>query len=328
MARALTPAEILATHKKWGCPVNQISGWKTRSNGNPWGAVVGCMDHHTAMDSPDSVNIRVLRDGRPGLRGPLCNFGVGDDGVIDIIAAGPANHAGGGDPKILAKVQAESYAGNLKPTKHASSPGSVGGNSRFYGWETYYGAGKDKTIDAIQYRALVLSNAAMVDALDSVDGPTRWTGKSVIGHKEWTDHKPDPAGVVMADLRDDVDWCLEAGPVAAARWYRTGSRTAPTPTKPPAPAGGKELPTMLFYQLAGHADPKVAAAVIVTNGFQMRWVADRNARVRLFGGVHDQIGKDPNIIGVADLGGIALEWVGPLPTPTFPIPAGVKVVTQ
>lgn len=83
---------------------------------------------------------------------------------------------------------------------------------------------------------------------------------------------------------------------------------------------------MFFYQISGHADPKVAAAVIVTDGFTMRWVHGVGL-IRIKGAYKYNTGKDPYIVGVKDLTGIALQWVGPLPTPDYPIPSGVKVVT-
>lgn len=241
MARGLTPTEIIEAFRYWHVPYNEVDGWKTRSNGGSWNGVTGCMFHHTAMDASDAVNVRVLVNGRPDLRGPLCNFGGGDDGVIDIISAGPANHAGKGDPDVLRMVQTENYTGDIHPDQNSGSPGAIGGNSRFYGWEVYYGVGTDKTIDAIQYRAVVLSMAAIIWALDRVDGPSvKWSSKSAIGHKEWTNWKPDPAGVDMSDARDDIQWCLTHGPDLAYAWYKTGAKTstggssAPTP-KPPAP---------------------------------------------------------------------------------------------
>lgn len=234
MARPLKPAEIRAAFKKWGVPHNLVPGWETRDNGSNWSdrkSVTGCMWHHTAGDASDAAELRVIRDGRVGLSGPLANFGVTDTGRIDVVAAGSANHAGKGDPDTLRLVQNESYTGNITPNQNANSGGAVGGNSRFYGWETYYGIRNDPTVNAIQYRVLVLATAAIIDALDEVDTANRWTAKSVIGHKEWTTNKIDPSGISMSAGRADVQWCLDHGPVAALAWYRTGTKpaTAPTP---------------------------------------------------------------------------------------------------
>ena len=242
MARPLTPHEILATFRRWGVPHVEVDGWKARSNSTGWSpaGVSGCMHHHTAGDASDAAERAVLVHGRPGLRGPLANFGVTDGGRIDIISAGAANHAGQGDPRVLDAVRSESYDRFPPAThKHQGSPGAVGGNGKFYGWETYYGAGDDPTVNEKQYRALVLSTAAIITALDAVDGPgTRWTGRSCIGHKEWTDHKIDPRKIDMSVDRADIQWCLEHGPTAARRWYDTGRRSTSGIAGPARTPGG------------------------------------------------------------------------------------------
>ncbi len=42
-------------------------------------------------------SLGVIRDGRPGLKGPLSQLGLGRDGAYYVIAAGRAQHAGRGD---------------------------------------------------------------------------------------------------------------------------------------------------------------------------------------------------------------------------------------
>lgn len=228
MARGLTPSEVRAALSKWKVPTRFRSGWATRSNGNAWKDVTGAMFHHTADDSPDATTVNLLTYGHSSLRGPLANFGAADDGILDVIAAGPANCAGGGDPDVLRAVRLESYGlYPPAPNEHQGSAGSVGGNSLFYNWEAYYAGPKDPTINPQQYRVTILSMAAIIDALDSVDGPsTTWTSKSMIGHKEWSDWKVDPKGVDMKDARADLQWCLDNGPDAARAWYDTGKKTA------------------------------------------------------------------------------------------------------
>src|SRR4051812_46791831 len=130
MARPLTSAEILATFTKWGVPYSQVDGWKTRDNGSHWSdkkSVTGCMYHHTASSGSDASNRALITKGRSDLSGPLANFGARDDGVIDIIAAGSANHAGKGDPQSLAAVQQEKtpLTSELKPDQSSSSSTSI-----------------------------------------------------------------------------------------------------------------------------------------------------------------------------------------------------------
>lgn len=229
MAAALTPAEILAAFDHWKVPYHEVTGWKTRSNGNPWGDVTMLGFHHTADDAPDNVTRDMLVRGHSALRGPLCNFGSRDDGWVDIISAGPANHFGKGDPRVLTAVRGESY-GDYPPktTKNQESAGAIGGNSLTYGWEVYYAGPRDKEINPLQYRVTILSMAAITWALDKKSKAT-WTSKSTIGHKEWSNWKVDPAGVDMKVARSDIQWCLDNGPTLARDWYETGAKTATAP---------------------------------------------------------------------------------------------------
>ena len=264
MARPLKPREILAAFDRWGVPHDGARGWKTRSNRSGWSqrGVSGCMHHHTAGDASDAAERAfIIRGDPPKKPGPLANFGVTDDGRIDIIAAGAANHAGNGDPRVLRAVQRESYDRFPPPTRmQHKTPGAIGGNGKFYGWETYYGVGTDLTINAKQYRVLILSTAAIVSALDAIDGPeVRWTGKSVIGHKEWSTNKDDPAGVDMSVDRADVTWCLTSGPEAAHRWFETGQR-------PNTPTTAKEAIMHTLVQLK-NTDP-----VWISDLISRRWV--------------------------------------------------------
>lgn len=268
MAKPLTLAQITRAHDKWGCPYRVIEGAAKRSNSRGWSVddgITGCMDHHTASSGSDAVNLRVVRDGRAGLRGPLCNFGVPDTGIIDIVAVGAANHAGGGDPETLAAVMKEltPLDREIRPDESSSSSRAVNGNPRFYGWEVYYGIGADTVMKPLQYRAMVLSNTAIIDALDAADAYT-WTGRAVIGHREWTKAKPDPVNVKMFEVRVLVNRLRAAGPEVAAHWYRTGSFTLPKPTTPTAPI--TEEDTMKLVQMRG------TKPVYKTDGFQRQHI--------------------------------------------------------
>ncbi|HTF54635.1 MAG TPA: N-acetylmuramoyl-L-alanine amidase [Pseudonocardia sp.] len=55
----------------------------------------GVVGHHTA-DGPtgEYPSLKVVRDGRADLAGPLCNLGLGRSGTVYVIAAGQAWHAG------------------------------------------------------------------------------------------------------------------------------------------------------------------------------------------------------------------------------------------
>ena len=202
MTRSLTPDEILAALRRFNITFHEQPGWRTRTNGSGWGDVVGFMWHHTGDDAPDNVDLRIVRDGRAGLSGPLSQFGLRDDGTVDLIAAGAANHAGGGDPLVLAAVSKESYtAYPPKPRYAHGQAGSISGNGRFYGVETYYLG----TPDPRAAKTMPVLAAAIIDALDRVDVVNTWTARSAIGHKEWQRGKVDPSGVDCHTLRTQTN---------------------------------------------------------------------------------------------------------------------------
>lgn len=92
--------ELAAEWRRLGARVTFEPGWETRGNGtsaNYEGAIV----HHTVGASSAANPLpskNVLKDGRTGLSGPLCNSAGPwcDEGDpwIHVFAAHPANHAG------------------------------------------------------------------------------------------------------------------------------------------------------------------------------------------------------------------------------------------
>lgn len=82
--------------RKSGYPVTEVGGWKTHGHG-PMAMCEGIVGHHTATPSSadgDYPSLKVVRDGRAGLRGPLSHLGLGRSGTIYVIAAGNCYHAG------------------------------------------------------------------------------------------------------------------------------------------------------------------------------------------------------------------------------------------
>ena len=76
-----------------GLKVEEVPGWKTR--GTEMTDVQAIICHHTA--GPASGNypsLGTVRNGRPGIPGPLSQLGLGRDGTWFVIASGRANHAG------------------------------------------------------------------------------------------------------------------------------------------------------------------------------------------------------------------------------------------
>ncbi|MHA7292633.1 N-acetylmuramoyl-L-alanine amidase [Arthrobacter sp. HLT1-21] len=85
-----------------GLTVVEIPGWKTRGFlGRELTEVRGTMWHHTAtnrarFNGNDAPTLQMCIDGRPDVAGPLCHVVFGRTGVVYVIAAGLANHAGAG----------------------------------------------------------------------------------------------------------------------------------------------------------------------------------------------------------------------------------------
>lgn len=201
MSHPLTADQILEAFDKWEVDYIQLPGWRTHRrdpNHGSWGPVYGIGLHHTGDDAPDIRDRAVLWNGRSDLPGPLCNWGMRDDGVLELMSAGRANHFGSGSARTLGLVTSEDYKGTITP-----GPDGVDGNSRFYGQETMYSGGHPMTLKA--YRNTVRAFAAICDAHG-------WTAKSAIGHREWSRRKIDPGSLDMDKFRKDVQACLDAGP--------------------------------------------------------------------------------------------------------------------
>ena len=236
MSPPLSADRLLAALRKWKVPVEQHLGWRThnRNQVGAWGPVNGLMLHHTGDDAPDSVDEKLLWNGRSDLPGPLTQWGMRDDGTLVLVGNGRCNHAGWGSERTFDRVVAEDYTGNLTPT----GPENVDGNSHFYGQETMYSGGHRMTAKA--YRSTVRAFAAVCDAHG-------WTSKSCIGHKEWTHTKIDPGHLDMTMFRADVEECLRAGP---------GNWPAP---KPPADTRVTRFRAECEALLVKYLDPAVAA---------------------------------------------------------------------
>jgi len=210
----MTPSQIVAQLKKWGIKYAEYKSWEThnRNHMGKWGPVNGFMVHHTGSDSKDQREL--LYSGISGLPGPLCHFGLAQDGTVHLVGWGRANHAGSGDPDVLSAVINESYGAN-PPVDNQSS---VDGNARFYGVEIWYSGSHAMT--SAQYATLRKLAAAICDFHG-------WSEKSVIGHGEWgSPGKWDPgisSGKMMnmAEVRADIKATLG------------GSKTPdPVPSKP------------------------------------------------------------------------------------------------
>ena len=80
-----------------GLRVAEQPGWRDRGRGDV-GIIRGVMCHHTAGSKTGTMpSLGVVTNGRSDLPGPLCQLGLGRDGTFFVVAAGRANHSGGGN---------------------------------------------------------------------------------------------------------------------------------------------------------------------------------------------------------------------------------------
>jgi hypothetical protein len=145
-----------------GLTVEVVPGWQTRGSSSfaPRGAVC----HWTAGAAHgDRPSLGVVTNGRAGLPGPLANVFLARSGVAIVVAAGRANHAGGGGWRGLV------------------------GNSSVFGTEAESTGGGDWT--AAQRWAYPRINAAYCDlggfGPDMVCGHNEWAPTRKIDIRDW-----------------------------------------------------------------------------------------------------------------------------------------------
>jgi len=82
--------------RQTGYPVIEVNGWRERGHGS-FRVIEIVTGHHTATSARapgDYPSLNIVTNGRAGLAGPLCNYGLGRSGTIYVVAAGVAWHAG------------------------------------------------------------------------------------------------------------------------------------------------------------------------------------------------------------------------------------------
>ncbi len=80
--------------RKSGLNVIETAAWRTRGHG-PMNGVRAIACHHTAGPATgEAPSLNVVRDGRPGLEGPLSHLVLGRSGAVYVIAAGLCWHTG------------------------------------------------------------------------------------------------------------------------------------------------------------------------------------------------------------------------------------------
>lgn len=239
MATPLSAAKVLSALKAEGITVQEYKSWKTnnRNHKGASGPRYGVVIHHT-VSKEDDASVELCYGGHSALPGPLCHAVGRNDGRIALVGHGRANHAGNGDPDVLAAVKAETAL-------PADNQATVDGNAPFYGLEIVnLGDGKD-TYPLKQYVSAVKWAAAHCRAHG-------WNERSVIMHSEWQPGKIDPRGPVEAvgpftgdTFRKHVKACLA---LPAGKWTLSAATPVEPPKQPPvvekpsAPAVGAPKP--------------------------------------------------------------------------------------
>lgn len=236
MAKPMTAQQFLDALKAEGVKVKEVPGWRTRNRNSvgAWGPLHGVMIHHTAgLDVLDFVT-----KGSADLPGPLCHGYISKDGTFHLVGWGRANHAGGGDPDVLAAVKADRWP-VPKTGEHQGSDGAVDGNPHFVGYECENkGDGKDPW-PAVQLDTMVRATVAVLRFYG-------WSANSGIRHLDWSDWKSDPKGIDWDDFRDRVQKLLDGD-----------KPTQPKPPTTPKPTEPKPLPKVSLKAVrdAARRDP-------------------------------------------------------------------------
>lgn len=155
--------------RKEGIKVHAEGAWMDRGSSSDFNPI-GVLLHHTAgRSSADNPypSLRICREGRPDLNGPLCHLLVGRAGGIHMIATGRANHAG---------------------NARASGPCPAGdGNNMYVGIEIDYHPDY-QSVGAQQRRSALVAAAVILHSLGQRNA------SYVRAHKETsTEGKIDPS---------------------------------------------------------------------------------------------------------------------------------------
>ncbi|TYB50224.1 N-acetylmuramoyl-L-alanine amidase [Nonomuraea sp. PA05] len=196
--------------RRTGFPVIEVDGWKSRGHG-PQPEVQGVVCHHTAGPAAggDYPSLKVVRDGRPGLDGPLSQYGLGRSGTIYVIAAGRCWH----------------NAPSTSPLHDNSS--SIGIEAENNGRQAW------PTAQLLAYRRLCAEICREYGLPAS----------RVKAHREVNTGKPDPHGIDMTDFRADVARLLAGrAPALSESW--TEELVDNLPTLKPGSSHARHVKTM------------------------------------------------------------------------------------
>ena len=193
--------------------VDNLLDWRNNygSKKNRITTLYGTVSHHTGSEiSPSRVTsyVRGLGTGsiRPDIGRVLCNTasirsgawpGSGDKPTIVVLAADYANHAGLGDQGMLDEIRDGDIdlSGEFKP----------GGDDLYLNKYFLGDEGVGAYIDESQQRAVIVFYAHVMWKLGLLadnDKDGRWA--PLVGHRETTARKVDPARANLSKMRSDM----------------------------------------------------------------------------------------------------------------------------
>jgi len=245
MATPMPAADFLTCLRDEGLDVVEVGTWEThnRNSKGPWGPVNGVMIHHTVTRG-SATTVELCRKGHSSLPGPLCHGVITKDGTVYLVGYGRANHAGLGDPDVLAAVIAEK-------TPPADNEATVDGNRHFYGFECEnLGDGKDPWPEA-QIEAIVRAITAICRRHD-------WSARSALRHLDWQPGKIDPRGPGM-----DCDDIL----ARVAKRLAGATPSTPKPSAPkPLPKPTRPVVDLSRLVAAARSNPAAAGTPVTYSG--------------------------------------------------------------
>lgn len=160
-----------------GLNVEEVGNWKSHGHGGLI-SVRGIIWHHTAgAKTGNYPSMGTVKNGRPGLPGPLSQLGLGRDGTWYVLAAGRAWHAGEGSSSFVPPNRGNDYLIGIEAenTGYPSDP-----------WPE------------VQLESYRRGTAALLKAYNL-------PSSRVIGHKEWAPgRKVDPHSLNMDNERSRV----------------------------------------------------------------------------------------------------------------------------
>lgn len=215
MSTVVTPSALVTALRDWGCAPEPYEpdrrAWHAHTTPGGW-KPVGIGHHHTTgprqlltHSSPQVSTLRVLRDGRSDVPGPLCHLAPAmvpgtSRARVWLVGWGNVNCSGRGSSRTLDRVAVGTYNGT-RP-----GPDDTDGNPYLWGLEYLHPGDDTPWPDAL----LDVGHRAAC-AICQVSGwsVTAWPGSN-IEHREWTTRKIDRSWT--GDLRAAIRRLAQRGP--------------------------------------------------------------------------------------------------------------------